>query len=317
VYPAFIFISVYEHTKMNILITGATGFIGHHLVLRLQREHHAIKVLSRNGKRASQILGVPAFDWDYATQDVPAEALRDCQIIINLMGENLGDGRWTKARKHEIYASRILSTRKLVAAAPDSLQAFICGSAIGIYPGIGDDLYDESYAVPEQLSFMQTICHDWESEAARIEHGGVRRVNIRTGVVLGDGGMLQKLLPIFKLGLGGPVGNGQQWLPWIHIDDIVSVYLEAALDSRYHGAINAVSPNPVRYREFATALGKVLHRPAFFPTPAIILKLALGEAAALALNSYHITPKRLLQDYGFKFKFDNLSAALADLFAES
>ncbi len=302
---------------MNILITGATGFIGRHLVQRLQRDHHTITVLSRNGKHASQMLGVPAFDWDYVTQDVPAEALQDCQIIINLMGENLGDGRWTEARKHEIYASRILSTRKLVAATPDSLQAFICGSAIGIYPGIGDDLYDESYAVPEQLSFMQTICHDWESEAARIEHGSVRRVSIRTGVVLGNGGMLQKLLPIFKLGLGGPVGNGKQWLPWIHIDDIISIYHEAALDTRYQGAINAVSPNPVRYHEFSTKLGEALHRPSFFPTPAFILKLALGEAAALALNSYHVTPKKLLEEYDFKFKFDNLSVALADLFAES
>ncbi|MBS0299371.1 MAG: TIGR01777 family oxidoreductase [Proteobacteria bacterium] len=299
---------------MNILITGATGFIGRQLVRRLQQEQHAITVLSRNGARASQMLGVPAFDWDYAAQDVPAEALQDCQIIINLMGENLGDGRWTKARKHEIYASRILSTRKLVAAAPESLQAFVCGSAIGIYPGSGDDLYDESYTVPQQLSFMQTICHDWEVEAARIESKGVRRISIRTGVVLGHGGMLQKLLPVFKLGLGGPVGNGRQWLPWIHIDDIVSVYTAAALDARYHGPVNAVTPNPVRYREFAAAFGKALQRPAFFPTPAFILKLALGEAAVLALNSYHIVPKRLQEEYGFPFKFTDLPLALADLF---
>lgn len=299
---------------MNILITGATGFIGRHLVRRLQQDHHTIRVLSRDGMRAGEMLEVPAFEWDYATQDVPAAALHDCQIIINLMGENLGDAHWTKVRKHEIYASRILSTRKLVAAAPDSLQALICGSAIGIYPGQGNDLYDESYAVPEQLSFMQTICHDWEMEAARIESKGVRRVSIRTGVVLGHGGILQKLLPVFNLGLGGPVGDSRQWLPWVHIDDIVSVYIEAAVDSRYHGAINAVSPNPVRYREFAIALGKVLHRPAFFPTPAFMLKLALGEAAALALNSYHIAPKRLLEEYGFKFKFNDLPTALADLF---
>lgn len=299
---------------MNILITGATGFIGRHLTRRLQQNHHTIKVLSRNGARASEVLGVPAFDWDYATEDVPAGALHDCQIIINLMGENLGDGRWTAARKHEIYASRILSTRKLVAAAPDSLQAFVCGSAIGIYPGTGDDLYDESYTVPGQLSFMQTICHDWEMEAARIENRGVRRVSIRTGVVLGDGGMLKKLLPVFRLGLGGPVGNGRQWLPWIHIDDIVSVYIEAALDARYRGPVNAVSPNPVRYREFAAALGEALHRPARFPVPALILKLALGEAAVLALNSYHIVPRRLLEELRFTFKFDALPAALADLY---
>lgn len=301
---------------MNILITGATGFIGRQLVRRLQQGHHIITALSRDAQRANDILGVPAYDWNYATQDVPSEAIKDCQIIINLMGENLGEGRWTKARKHEIYASRILSTRKLVAAAPDSLHTFVCGSAIGIYPGTDDGCYDESYVAPDQLSFMQTICHDWEQEAARIESNGVRRISIRTGVVLGDGGMLRKLLPLFKLGLGGPVGNGQQWLPWIHIDDIVSVYIAAALDSRYQGPINAVVPNPARYREFAEALGQALQRPAFFPTPAFILKLVLGEAAALALNSYRIAPKRLLEEFGFQFKFHDLPAALANLYRQ-
>lgn len=301
---------------MNILITGATGFIGRHLVQRLQQGHHTIKVLSRNGMRAGQKLGVSAYDWDYTKEEVPAAALENIQVIIHLMGENLGNGRWTEERKREIYESRILSTRKLVAAAPSSVECFICASAIGIYPGQGDDIYDESYGVPDHGNFMQTICHDWEKEAANIESKGVRQVSIRTGVVLGDGGMLAKLLPIFKLGLGGPVGDGRQWLPWIHIHDLVSAYVAAALDTRYHGAINVVSPNPVRYEDFATALGKALHRPAFLPTPAFILKLALGEAAALALNSYHIVPTQLLQTYGFEFKFTHLSAALENLFGK-
>lgn len=302
---------------MNILITGATGFVGRHLVQRLKQDHHTIKVLSRNAVQASQKLGVPAYDWDYATAEVPAEALKDIQIIIHLMGENLGNGRWTDQRKREIYESRILSTRKLVVAAPSSLECFICASAIGIYPGQGDEVYDESYVVPEHGNFMQTICHDWEKEAAVIESKGVRRVSIRTGIVLGDGGMLAKLLPIFKLGLGGPVGDGRQWLPWIHIDDLVSAYVAAAVDTRYHGAVNVVSPNPIRYQDFATALGKALHRPAFFPTPAFVLKLVLGEAAALALNSYHIVPTQLLQTYSFAFKFTQLPAALDDLFARN
>ncbi|WP_430230401.1 TIGR01777 family oxidoreductase [Nitrosomonas communis] len=301
---------------MNILITGATGFVGRHLVQRLKQDHHTIKVLSRNGVRASQKLGVPAFSWNYAKEDAPAEALENIQIIIHLMGENIGSGRWTKERKREIYDSRIVSARKLVAAAPASLECFVCASAIGIYPGEGEDVYNESYEVPAQAGFMQTICRDWEVEAAKIENKGVRRVSIRTGIVLGDGGMLNKLLPLFKIGLGGPVGDGRQWLPWIHIDDLVSIYSNAALDTRYHGPINAVSPNPVRYGEFAAALGKTLHRPAFFPTPAFVLKLALGEAAALALNSYHIVSTRLLQEYNFRFKFTDLPAALEDLFGK-
>jgi uncharacterized protein (TIGR01777 family) len=302
---------------MNILITGATGFIGRHLVQRLKQDSHTIKVLSRNGKRASEKLGVPAYSWNYAKEEVPPEALDNIQVVIHLMGENLGNGRWTNKRKHEIYESRIASTRKLVAAAPPSLECFVCGSAIGIYPGEGDSIYDESFVVPAQGSFMQNICRDWEMEAAKIESKGVRRVSIRTGVVLGDGGMLEKLLPLFKLGLGGPVGHGRQWLPWIHIDDLVSVFATAALDPRYHGPVNAVSPNPVRYREFATTLGRQLRRPAFFPTPALILRLALGEAAVLALNSYHVLPARLLQEYDFKFKFPDLEVALADLFGKS
>lgn len=302
---------------MNILITGATGFIGRHLIRRLKQDHHTIKVLSRDGMRASQKLGVPAYSWNYATEEVPIEALKNAQVIIHLMGENLGSGRWTDKRKREIYESRILSARKLVTAAPSSLECFISASAIGIYPGHGDTIYDESYVVPDQGNFMQTICRDWEKEAAHIESRGIRRVSIRTGIVLGDGGMLTKLLPIFKLGLGGPIGNGRQWLPWIHIHDLVSAYVTAAQDTRYRGPVNVVSPNPVRYRDFAITLGKMLHRPAFFPTPAIILKLALGEAAALALNSYHIVPTKLMHAYGFEFKFTELSTALENIFGKS
>lgn len=298
---------------MNILVTGATGFIGHHLVARLKQAGHAVNVLSRDAARASRKLDVPAYDWHYAEEEVPPAALENVQIIIQLMGENLGAGRWTAKRKREMYESRIVSTRKLVAAAPASLEGLVCGSAIGIYPGTGDDVYDESFVVPAETGFMQTLCRDWEAEAAGIEAKGVRRVSIRTGVVLGDGGMLDKLLPIFRLGLGGPVGDGRQWLPWIHINDLVGVFLAAALDSRYHGPINAVAPNPERYRAFAAALGKALHRPTFFPVPAWVLKLLLGEAAALALNSYHIVPARLLQEYDFKFQYADLPAALADL----
>ena len=160
---------------------------------------------------------------------------------------------------------------------------------------------------------MQMICRDWEHEAQKIEGKSVRRVSIRTGVVLGQDGMLKKLLPLFKLGLGGSVGDGKQWLPWIHIDDLVSIFITAALDDRYQGPINAVSPNPVQYQAFSSTLGKVLHRPTFLTIPAFILKLALGEAAALALNSYRIKPTKLIESYDFQFKFAQLSSALEDI----
>lgn len=299
---------------MNILITGATGFIGQSLIHKLSQQNHAIKALSRNGLQAQKILGIPAYTWNYSSDDVPVEALKDCEVIVHLMGENLGAGRWTNERKHEIHASRIISTRKLVAAAPETLKAFVCGSAIGIYPGTGDKTYDETFVVPAQKTFMQSICSDWEQEATTIESRGIRRVSIRTGVVLGHGGMIKTLLPLFKMGLGGSVGSGLQWLPWIHIDDLTSVFMKTIEDTRYMGAINAVSPHPVHYHEFAHALGLVLHRPTFLSTPAWMLKLMLGEAAALALNSYRIAPRRLLQEYDFKFRFAQLHSALTDLF---
>lgn len=299
---------------MNLLMTGATGFIGRPLVSNLRAAGHSVKVLSRQATRASQTLGVPAFDWDYAHESIPDEALVDVHGIIHLMGENLGNGRWTTQRKQEIYDSRIISTRKLVAAAPAGLQCFVCASAIGIYPGVGDSWYDESFTIPDHCSFMQTICRDWEQEASVIERKGIRRVSIRTGVVLGNnGGMLQKLLPIFRLGLGGSIGNGQQWLPWIHLNDIVSVWQAAICDTRYSGAVNAVAPNPVTYREFAHTLGEVLHRPSLLTTPSPLLRLILGEAAALALNSYRVKPRKLMEAYDFDFKFDKLSTALRDL----
>lgn len=298
---------------MNFLITGATGFIGRQLVQQLKADHH-VEVLSRDRQRAEHLLEVPAYQWSYAQDEVPIEALKNAEMIIHLMGENLGEGRWTQQRKQEIYQSRILSTRKLVEAAPPHLKCFICGSAIGIYPGIGDQIFDESFLVPAEGNFMQTICRDWENEAQKIEGKSIRRVSIRTGVVLGQGGMLKKLLPLFKLGLGGSVSDGKQWLPWIHIDDLVSIFITAALDDRYQGRINAVSPNPVQYQTFSSTLGKVLHRPTFLTMPAFILKLALGEAAALALNSYRIKPTKLMESYGFQFKFSLLEPALENIF---
>jgi len=300
---------------MRILVTGGTGFIGRELVRRLVSDGHEIRVLSRDARHATEQLGVPAFAWDYTAEPVPAAALDGVEGIVHLMGENLGQGRWTDQRKREILASRVLSTRKLVDAAPDSLRVLVCGSAIGIYPGQGDELYDESYVPPADATFLQAVCRDWEAEAARVERGGVRRVSVRIGVVLGAGGMLGTLMPLFKLGMGGPVGDGRQWLPWIHLQDVVCVLANALTDERYRGPVNAVAPHPVRYRDFARALGKALNRPAIMPTPAVALKLALGEAAVLALNSYRVAPRTLLEQVGFAFSFPDLDTALAQIVA--
>ncbi len=296
---------------MKVLITGATGLVGSHLCARLKRAGHEVVALSRDGKRAAAQLGVAAFSWDYRNEPVPDPALDGVDSIVHLMGENVGAGRWTAARKRAIADSRIESAKKLIVARPASLASFVSASAIGYYPGSGDQVYDESYRMPQQVGFMQALCRDWEQAAAAIEDHGVRRVSVRIGLALGDGGLLHKLLPLFRAGLGGPVGNGKQWLPWIHIDDLTAVIEQAISDESMNGAVNGVGPDPVTYATFAGALGTAVKRPALLRVPATALKLMLGEAAELALGSYRIVPRRLTEEFGFSFAYADIESALA------
>lgn len=295
---------------MKVLITGATGLVGTRLCERLLRDGHQVVALSRNSERATKKLGVPAYDWDYRNEPVPEAAMDGVESIVHLMGENVGEGRWTEARKKVISDSRIVSAGRLVSARPPGLRSFVSASAIGYYPGIGDDIYDESYRMPENVGFMQALCRDWEQAAAEIEKHGVRRVSVRVGLVLGPGGLLKKLLPVFRAGLGGPVGDGRQWVPWIHVDDLTAVFERAITDETMSGAINGVGPDPVTYANFASALGTAVRRPALLRVPATVLKLMLGEAAELALGSYRIVPRRLTEEFGFSFTYSDLGSAL-------
>ncbi len=296
---------------MKVLITGATGLVGSHLCARLKRAGHEVVALSRDGKRASQHLGVAAFSWDYRNEAVPDAAVDGVDSIVHLMGENVGAGRWTAARKKAIADSRIESAKKLIAARPATLTSFVSASAIGYYPGSGDDIYDESYRMPQQAGFMQSLCRDWEQAAATVEEYDVRRVSVRIGLALGDGGLLHRLLPLFRAALGGPVGDGQQWLPWIHIDDLGAILERAVSDEAMSGAVNGVGPNPVTYATFARALGAAVKRPALLRVPATALKLMLGEAAELALGSYRIVPRRLTDEFDFSFTYADVESALA------
>jgi uncharacterized protein (TIGR01777 family) len=304
-----------EAVIVRILITGATGFVGRHLVTRLLDAAHHVVVLSRDGKRAADQLGVEAYSWAAVHEEVPPAALEGTDAIIHLMGESIGGGRWTAALKQRAQTSRIVSADKLIAACPQSVKVFVSASAVGYYPGhlaaTRDEIYDESYRQPAVSDFMQSLCRDWEAAVAAAENKGVRAVSVRIGIALGDGGLLDKLVPLFRLGLGGPVGDGQQWLPWIHVRDLVEIIVAALMDERYRGPINAVAPVPVRYAAFAKALGRAVHRPAVLPLPAPLLKLAMGEAAALALNSYRVVPSRLAE-LGYRFRFADIGAALSD-----
>jgi hypothetical protein len=297
---------------MRIVITGGTGFVGSVLVARLREAGHSPVVLSRDGERAAEKLGTETHTWNYAEDPVPAGAMAGAEAIVHLMGENIGEGRWTESRKRRMHDSRVVSARKLIETMPDSVGVFVSASAIGYYPGEGDTVYDESYTAPETDDFMQQLTVEWERAAAEAAERGVRTSIHRFGIVLGEEGMLAQLLPLFRLGLGGPVGDGRQWLPWVHVIDVVRA-LEAALgDERYAGPINTMAPEPVRYEEFADTLAEIVHRPSFLRVPAIALKLGLGEASALALRSYRVVPRRLTEELGFEFSYPKLRPALED-----
>jgi hypothetical protein len=242
----------------------------------------------------------------------PDEALRHADAVIHLAGEPVAQ-RWSRSVKHRIEDSRVLGTRKLVqgiAGLRNKPQILICASAIGYYGPRGEEVLRESSDSPH--GFLSGVCEGWEREAAAAEPLGLRVVQIRTGLVLGPhGGALKKMLPAFRLGLGGRLGDGQQWMSWIHVADIVSLY-EFALSQPVRGPLNGTAPHPVRNIEFTQALAQAVHRPALFPVPPFVLKLLFGEMSEMLLASQRVLPAGP-EAAGFRFRFPELSEALADL----
>jgi hypothetical protein len=303
---------------LNVLVTGATGFIGRSLVLRLAGAGHRVTALARSPERARQLLGpeVAVAGTDDASL---REAVREADAIINLAGESIAGGRWTRARRAALRASRIELTGRLVAALAGRrrlLSALVSASAVGYYGDRGEAELDE-HALPGD-GFAAELCRDWEAAALaaapHVEPGRV--VRARLGVVLGpEGGALAQLARLFRLGLGGPLGDGRQWLPWIHLDDVIEVLARAAADPRYRGALNLVAPEAVRQRDFARTLAGVLHRPAVLRAPRTALRLARGEAADLLLASQRVVP-RALAELGYAFRHATLASALEDLVGE-
>jgi len=297
----------------RILVTGGTGLLGSRLVGLLRDDGFEVVVTSRNRDRAEAKFGeaVTCVQWDYVNETFPAEALDGVRAVYHLMGENIGTGRWTAKKKEILRSSRILSTEKLVAALPDSVEDFLCASAIGIYPGDTTERFDEDSHLPEPDDFMTRLCRDWESAGALAESPGRRVASLRIGIVLAESGMLGPLVPLYRLGLGGPVGSGRQMLPWVHIDDLVDM-LRFVLDHRaLSGAINLVGPSPTTLKELSRTLARLLRRPHFMRVPEFAIRLALGEAAALVLSSYDVHPRRL-RDAGFEYRYEMLEGALED-----
>lgn len=305
---------------MKIVVTGATGFVGRPLVARLLENGHEVIAWTRDPERARASLpALCATDSWQPHGATPPERLRGVDAVVHLAGESVAGSRWTEARKREIRSSRIDGSRSLVDAvatlpAAERPRALVSASAIGFYGDRGDEPLDESSAPGD--GFLADVCRDWETEVARAGALGVRTVSIRIGVVLGkDGGALQAMLPPFRLGAGGRVGPGTQWMSWIHRDDLVALFVHAVEREDAAGIVNGVAPEPVTNADFTRELGRVLGRPTLVPVPAFALRVLLGEMAAIVLASQRVTPVRALAA-GFAFRFPALGPALDDLLAD-
>ncbi len=293
---------------MNILITGGTGFIGGALTKSLIEQGHTVTVLSRSPDKVAKLCG-PGVAALTSLSQLKAEDRY--QVIINLAGAPIVGARWSKARKQEIRDSRIGLTEQLItciARMEIKPELLISGSAIGYYGNQGDTVLSE-HATPYE-DFSQQLCADWEAVAKQAEQFGVRVCLIRTGLVIAQGGgFLQQMLLPFRLGLGGRLGDGRQWMSWIHRQDWINIALAMMADTTMHGAYNATAPNPVTNAEFTRLLAQCLNRPALLPVPACVLKIMLGEMSQLLLGSQRVVPERLLAQ-GFKFEYEDLAAAL-------
>jgi hypothetical protein len=236
------------------------------------------------------------------------------EAIVHLGGASVADGRWTAARKEELRNSRVVSTRVLVDAMAQMRQkprVFVCASAAGYYGDRGEEILTESSH--SGTDFLASLARDWEAEATRAAQSGIRTVLLRFGVVLtASGGALPKMLGPFRWGVGGRLGNGRQWMPWVALEDVVGIARAALLDERWSGPLNVVAPNAVRNAEFTRVLAQAVKRPAFFAVPAFALRVALGEMAGALLASEHVIPERLLQG-GYKFRCERLEDALRDV----
>ncbi len=288
---------------MTIGLTGASGFLGRGLIDAALRRGHEIVAFTRSPERA-----IPGCEMRLFTLDAPPD-LHGCEAVVHLAGESVV-GLWTAAKKKRIVESRVLGTRRVVeaiAAMPEKPEVLVSGSAIGFYGDRGEEELTE--ASPAGSGFLAETSQAWEAEARKA--GGVRTVLIRTSIVLGKGGALKAMTPIFRLGLGGPLGSGRQWMSWIHIDDWVTLALFAVENLDVSGPLNASAPWPVRNADFTKTLASTLHRPAFFRAPAFALRAVLGEFSAELLDSKRVLPAAATE-LGFGFRFPELPAALKD-----
>jgi uncharacterized protein (TIGR01777 family) len=302
---------------MKIVIAGGSGFLGRPLAAALARDGHHVVMLTRTNAPASGASPSHAVTWTPNGDAGPwATEINGAGAVVNLAGESIAAKRWTDAQKHKILDSRVQATRSLVAAIQRAAippPVFVSGSAVGYYGPLGDEIATED--TPPGSDFLARVCVQWEAEATRAASDRTRVTCVRTGVVLEkDGGALPQMLPPFKFGVGGPVGSGRQYWPWIHREDWIGLVRWAIETPAAAGAINVTAPTPVTSADFARALGRALHRPAFMPAPAFALRLLLGEMAdALLLSGQRAVPARAERG-GFAYRYARVEDALRAIF---
>ncbi|ANB02672.1 TIGR01777 family oxidoreductase [Ectothiorhodospira sp. BSL-9] len=305
---------------MRILITGGTGFVGSRLIARMQPQGHEFVVLTRNAEKARRKLGMDTFriiEWD-TRSPIPPDAFQGVEAAVNLVGESIASKRWSSQQKKKIINSRVEPTRALVdginAHAPQC-RALVSASAIGYYPvNHPEPLEEESEPA---AGFMSEICQKWEAEAERVNES-TRLVIVRIGVVLGrGGGVVGRLMPIFKAGLGGPVSDGSQMMSWIHLEDLAGILSRGLKEDSMRGVYNAVAPHPVTNREFSKAFAKALGRPALLPAPAFMLRATMGEMADIVLDSQAISGRKVQEEGGYSFLYPRIEHAMNEIAGRS
>lgn len=298
---------------MEIAVTGASGLIGSALIAALEAEGHRVRRFVRGGAAISGNIA-----WDPIAGTIESGGLDGVEAVVHLAGEGIGEKRWNAEQKERILSSRILGTALIgrsVAAMTKPPRVLLSASAIGWYGNRGDEVLTESSSAPEPPDFLSEVCVDWEAAAAPAVDAGIRTVLLRTGIVLTPkGGALGRMITPFRLGLGGKIASGKQWMSWISLEDEIQAILHALRDDSVSGPVNLTAPAPVTNLEFTKALGKAVHRPTILPTPLAPLKLALGAEliTALLVNGQRVLPSAL-EASGYRFRHPDIASAFASI----
>ncbi len=301
---------------MNVLVTGATGFLGKYLLPKLKNRGHEITILTRNTNSAKFFLPVACkvLKWNPLHEEIDPNLFKNIDAVIHLAGAGIADKRWSLNRKYEIERSRIISTRNLINAVKKlktKPKIFLGASAIGFYKESFEHALEEDGA--KDQGFLSNLCEEWEKEIFSAKALGIRTIAFRIGFLIGRGGIaMDRLLPIFKMGLGGPLGRGRQIVSWAHVEDCAQMFLHGLENDSLKGVYNAVAPEPVSNKTFVKTLAEKLNRPSWMPTPAFFIKLALGEMSQLLLESKNISSKKI-QKSGFLFNYPDINSAMNEI----